>query len=78
MTESEDVLFSVRNALHLGAPQTAISEATHLTGLTNHDKIMKDVLTHRAYIELGSSEVRRRGFVVDDLVRPCSSFRFYR
>lgn len=53
----EDVLFSVRNALHLGAPQTAISEATHLTGLTHQEKIMKDVLIHRAYIELGSSEV---------------------
>ena len=57
---SEDVLFAVRNALHLGAPQTAISEAAHLTGLTDQERIMKDVLTHRAYIELGSSEVRFR------------------
>lgn len=55
---SEDVLFAVRNALHLGAPQTAISEAAHLTGLNEDEKIMRDVLTHRAYIELGSSEVR--------------------
>lgn len=57
-SSNEDVLFAVRNALHLGAPQTAISEATHLTGLSDDEKHMRDVLTHRAYIELGSSEVR--------------------
>lgn len=29
-----------------------------MTGLNEDEKIMRDVLTHRAYIELGSSEVR--------------------
>lgn len=54
---SDDALFAVKNALHLGAAQTAISEAAHLTGLGEEEKIHRDVLTHRAYIELGSSEV---------------------
>jgi len=57
MSSSEDVLFSVKNALYLGAAQTAISDAAQLTGLTDEERVMRDILTHRAYIELGSSEV---------------------
>jgi hypothetical protein len=54
---SSDPLFACRNSLHLGAPQTCISEAAHLTGLSDDDKVSRDVLTHRAYIEIGSCEV---------------------
>lgn len=62
MSSSEDVLFSVKNALYLGAAQTAISDAAQLTGLTDEERVMRDILTHRAYIELGSSEVGRFGW----------------
>ena len=53
-----DALFAVRNALYLGAAQSAISEAAHLTGLSDEEKIEKEVLTQRAYVELGSYDVR--------------------
>lgn len=68
MSSSEDVLFSVKNALYLGAAQTAISDAAQLTGLTDEERVMRDILTHRAYIELGSSEVGRFGWRKECLI----------
>lgn len=54
-----DVLFSVRNAFYLGAYQSVISEAAQLTGLTEAEKLERDVFVYRAYMELGSYEVRK-------------------
>lgn len=56
-----DPLFGLRNSFHIGAFQTAISEASQLTGLSEAEKIERDVFVYRSYIELGSYEVRRRG-----------------
>lgn len=53
-----DVLFPVRNSFYLGAFQTTISEASHLTGLSEAEKVERDVFVYRAYIELGSYDVR--------------------
>jgi len=53
-----DALFVLKNALHLGAAQSAISEAAMITGLDDGERREKEVLTHRAYIELGSYDVR--------------------
>ena len=53
-----DRLFPVRNAFYLGAFQTCISEASQLTGLSEQEKIERDVYVYRSYIELGSYEVR--------------------
>lgn len=52
-----DALFAVRNNFYLGAFQTAISEASQLTGLSEAEKIERDVFVYRSYIELGSHEV---------------------
>lgn len=48
----------MRNNFYLGAYQSAISEASQLTGLSEAEKIERDVFVYRAYIELGSHEVR--------------------
>lgn len=56
-----DPLFSVRNNFYLGAYQTAISDASKITGLTEEQKLERDVFVFRSYIELGSYEVRREG-----------------
>jgi coatomer protein complex subunit epsilon len=53
-----DQLFSVRTNFYIGAFQTAISEASHLTGLTEEQKLEREIFTHRAYIEIGSYDVR--------------------
>lgn len=50
-------LYAARNAFHLGAPQTCISEAAQVTGLDEEAKIERDVLSHRSYIDIGSCEV---------------------
>jgi hypothetical protein len=52
-----DKLFAVRNSFYLGAFQSAISEASQLTGLTEAEKIERDVFVYRSYIELGTYEV---------------------
>jgi coatomer protein complex subunit epsilon len=49
-----DPLFAVRNNFYLGAYQTAISEASQLTGLSEAEKIERDVFVYRSYIELGT------------------------
>ena len=54
---SGDPLYAARYAFHLGAPQTCISEAAQLTGLDEESKIAREVLSHRAYIDIGSCEV---------------------
>lgn len=43
--------------LHGCLPQRAVSEASQLTGLTDQQKIERDVFVYRSYIELGSYEV---------------------
>lgn len=55
---SPDPLFTVRNNFYLGAYQTTISDASHLTGLTGEQKLERDVFVYRSYVELGSYEVR--------------------
>jgi coatomer protein complex subunit epsilon len=52
-----DPLFSCRNLFYLGAYQSAISEASNLTGLSEAEKIERDVFVYRSYIELGTYEV---------------------
>ena len=52
-----DPLFPVYNNFYLGSFQTAISEASHLTGLSEAHKTKRDVYVYRSYIELGSYEV---------------------
>lgn len=52
-----DKLFPLKNAFYLGAYQTAISEASQLTGLSEAEKIERDVYVYRSYIELGSREL---------------------
>ena len=57
-SSASDPLYAARNAFHLGAPQTCISEAAQLAGLSSDQaRIDRDVLSHRAYIEIGSCEV---------------------
>lgn len=55
---SPDPLFSVRNNFYLGAYQTAISDASSLTGLSEDQKLERDTFVYRSYVELGSYEVR--------------------
>ena len=52
-----DLLFAVRNNFYLGAYQHAISEASDLEGLTEQEKVERDLFVYRSYIELGSHEV---------------------
>ena len=54
-----DLLFTVRNNFYLGSYQHAISEASDLEGLTDQEKVERDLYVYRSYIELGSFEVRR-------------------
>lgn len=58
LSRMSDALFSVKNALYLGAAQSAIGEAAHLTGLSEEERQLREVLTFRAYIEIGSYDVR--------------------
>lgn len=55
-----DPLFPVRNNFYLGAFQTAISEASHLTGLNDQQKLEREIFTQRAYLEIGSYDVRKK------------------
>ena len=55
-----DPLFSVRNNYYIGAFQKAVSEASQLTGLSEQQKIERDVFVYRSYIEMGSYEVGGR------------------
>ncbi len=52
-----DPFYAARYAFHLGAPQTCISEAAQVTGLDEEAKVAREVLSHRAYIDIGSCEV---------------------
>eukprot|EP00887_Chlorella_sp_A99_P005270 scaffold1.g5270.t1 len=52
-----DPLFAVRNSFWLGAYQTAISEASQITGLSEAQKIQRDFYVYRSYIELGTYEL---------------------
>jgi len=52
-----DALYAVHNAFYLGAYQTAISEASQLTGLSDAQKLERDVFVYRSYMELGSYEL---------------------
>lgn len=58
-----DPLFAVRNNFYLGAYQKAISDASNLVGLSDEQKVERDVYVYRSYIELGSYEVRTMGLV---------------
>lgn len=52
-----DPLFPVLTNFYIGAFQTAISEASHLTGLSQEQKVQREIFTHRAYIEIGSYDL---------------------
>jgi hypothetical protein len=56
--EGIDLLWTTRNAFYVGAYQAAIAEAADLDGLGDADKLERDVFVYRAYVELGSYEVR--------------------
>lgn len=53
-----DKLFNVRNSFYLGAFQTCISECSTVTGLSDAERIERDVFLYRSYIELGTYDVR--------------------
>ena len=53
-----DLLFTVRNNFYLGSYQHAISEASDLEGLSDQEKVERDLFVYRSYVELGSFEVR--------------------
>jgi coatomer protein complex subunit epsilon len=53
-----DPLFPVQTNFYIGAYQTAISEASHLTGLSEAQKLEREIFVQRAYIEIGSFDVR--------------------
>lgn len=55
-----DPLFPVKNNYYIGAYQTAISEASQLTGLDDQQKLERDMFTFRSYIEIGSHEVSNK------------------
>lgn len=61
-----DVLFPVRNLFYLGAYQSAINEAQDITSLSELDSIARDVFVHRAYIALGSAQVREHSPIIQD------------
>lgn len=54
-----DLLFTVRNNYYLGAFQAAIAEAADIEGLSDSEKTERDCFVYRAYIELGSYEVKQ-------------------
>ena len=56
--EGVDLLWTTRNAFYVGAHQAAIAEAADLDGLGEVDRLERDIFTYRAYVELGSYEVR--------------------
>lgn len=53
-----DKLFGVRNSFYLGAFQHCISECSGVTGLSDAERIERDVFLYRSYIELGTYDVR--------------------
>lgn len=53
-----DPLFPVMTNFYIGSFQTAISEASHLTGLSEEQKLQREIFTQRAYLEIGSYDVR--------------------
>ena len=63
-----DLLFTVRNNFYLGSYQHAISEASDLEGLTEQEKVDRDLFVYRSYIELGSFEVLPLTALLDDHV----------
>lgn len=67
-----DPLFPVLTNFYIGAFQTAISEASHLTGLTEEQKLQREIFTQRAYIELGSFDVRAISIPVYHNITPSS------
>ncbi len=56
-----DPLFSVRNNFYLGAYNFVVQEASELEGLPYAAAIERDTYLYRAYIALGSHQVRRDG-----------------
>jgi coatomer protein complex subunit epsilon len=53
-----DPLFLARTNFYIGAYQAAISEASNLTGLNEEQKLEREVLIQRCYVEIGSYDVR--------------------
>jgi coatomer protein complex subunit epsilon len=53
-----DPLFTVKNNFYIGAFNAAITEASGLAGLSEADALERDSYVHRAYIALGSHDVR--------------------
>ena len=53
-----DPIFPVATNFYIGSFQTAISEASHLTGLSEEQKLQREIFTQRAYLEIGSYDVR--------------------
>ena len=58
-----DVLFPVYNNFFIGAYQACVNEAAEMTNLSGADAIERDCYMYRAYIALGSYQVRREGSV---------------
>lgn len=52
-----DKLFAIRNNFYLGGFQHCISECSQATGLTDSERIERDVFLYRSYIELGTYDV---------------------
>ncbi|PRW58190.1 coatomer subunit epsilon-1-like [Chlorella sorokiniana] len=52
-----DKLFAVRNTFYLGGYQSCISECSAATGLTDAERIERDVYLYRSYIELGTYDL---------------------
>jgi coatomer subunit epsilon len=52
-----DALFNVKNSFCLGAFQSAINEAQDLKGLSEIDRVERDVIVYRSYIANGSAQV---------------------
>lgn len=60
--QNEMSLFAVNNAFHLGAYQIAINEASEIEEqLSQQEMIERDCIVYRAYIALGSYQVRNEG-----------------
>lgn len=53
-----DPLFSVRNAFYTGAYSSVVNDAPNLGGLSEREAVERDCFVYRAYIAMGSYEVR--------------------
>eukprot|EP00983_Pelagomonas_calceolata_P090375 1157412-Pelagomonas_calceolata.AAC.1 len=53
-----DPLFAVRNSFYLGAYNLVVQEASELEDLPHAAAIERDTYLYRAYIALGSHQVR--------------------